>query len=253
MNYCHTCALNITDYLNNMNRSRNQPVVQTVYSTRRARKPKKNNQNNQQNAYRSSKMPIFPPQSQNLQIYSRVLRFTGGGQSQNIITKRCIFNLLVSIYSTGTVANYGVAQTSVRVKWVKMWGVQDTMSTMSFCWVSPDSPDNLFTDVGNSNRPPKIMATTKGRTLTGFWINPQSNDLDTPLFKLNSSGTITIDLKMQFVLQDWLAVAYNGVKPGTVPPAGTYLYTPPLDNVTVSNTPGTGSLTPLYLNGPGSD
>lgn len=236
-----------------MNRSRNQPVLQTVYSTRRAKKTKRNNQNVTQNAYRNNKLPIFPPQSQNLSIYTKVLRFTGGGQNQNLITKRCILNLLVAIYSDGTTAQYGVAFTSVRVKWVKIWGVQDTMSTLSFSWVSPDSPENLFTDVGNANRPPKIMATTKGRSLTGFWINPQSNDLDTALFKLNSSGDVTLDIKMQFVLQDWATVPYAGVPPSSVPSAGIYMYTPPLDNVTQSNTPGSGTLTPLYLNGPGSD
>lgn len=225
-----------------------------------------NNSNNKRNSKRPQRgprsslrslkaQPMYPPRITQTRKLVQTIRYvtSGGSALKSVITRRCLLNMKLVLNSTGSATSLGSMFTSVQIKRVQMWAVTAAIqNTISLCWLGPNSPQAIVADIGNVNRPAKIQAYPDKQSLASWWISTGDTDLDTAILQFNTSDSVTIDIKIKYVTQDWTAFPYNGVKPAT-PPAGLYIYTPPLDNVTITNTTGPGLIPPLYMDGQAGD
>jgi len=194
-----------------------------------------------------------PPNYANQPIFRRKIRYQSNALTPNAITitRRCILNsLVVGARNTGASEGNVTIMSSVRVRSLVAWGITSG-SMLAVSWLGTNAPDRMSSDVGTVDKPAVISCKSPPHSRASEWINTTDTDLDTPLFEITCSIGTVIDLKIEFIPQDGVCLAYSGNFTFFTPPAtALFVYTANLDNVTTANAPpGTQYFPAMFANG----
>jgi hypothetical protein len=147
---------------------------------------------------------VFPRDIQVNPIINRVLRFVGSSQNAIDITGKCLLNLLLSGISGSTAATNLVE--SIKINKISIYttvdSTTDAFGGMSLNWKGERSPDKIINAQGTVSHPAVIHSRPPVNSLSAFWITNIDNNLDDPLFSIDSGGTFfpIVDLSLNFTL-----------------------------------------------------
>jgi hypothetical protein len=201
-----------------------------------------------------NKLPMTPPPLTQQRRITQTIRYQSTGSTNVVVTRRCLLNWKLSMFTNASsVMTAAVLSDSVKVKRINLWATSDdSQNNLCFTWLSQNSPQNLLTDSGNVMRPAKLTTKPPKDSYCDQWVNSTDPYLNNGIFSLTCPSNTIIDVTFLFVIQDWVELAYSGKMPASVPAPSTFeVYTPPLDNVTVTNTVGPATIVPIFMNGAG--
>lgn len=173
-------------------------------------------------------------------IWRRTLRYSSTTANPVDITGRCLLNSILSGISGSTAATNLIE--SIKVDRLQLYGVidtsGDTFNSVAIIWKGERSPDKQIVATGNAIEPAYINSRPPPKSLAGFWVSNNTDDIDQVLFTIDplQAGTI-VDLTFSFTLG-------NGATRTCVivNPALTGIGYASLDNATSAGTVGTNSL-----------
>ena len=198
-----------------------------------------------------NQLPIDPPQMSQMRVIRQTMRYTATGSTLSaVITGQCLLNAKVALYSDGTTVQSASILTCVRIRKVNIWATTaDGANSVSFTWLGDNALQNTVVDSGSTTRPAKLTRRPPPRSSAGWWLTTTTSNLNDPIFQMVTPTNSTVDVHLEYVIQDWLGKPYGGIVPTTAPATGMYVYTPPLDNCDTAGAAGPGSYTPLFMDG----